>query len=683
MGEKSREKRERRDQGIVATGKEDKESMINVILRRIIFIATGLILFTPFVISAKYFFPFVGPKSIYFMALAEIIFAAWLVLIISAPKYRPSPNALLLALIIFLAASILSSIFGVDFSRSFWSKYERMTGILMQLHLFAFFLAASSVFRDKKDWLKIFGVSTFAAVLMGATILLSKININVLGQISEISRGGATIGNSSFLGTYLLFNFFLALYLCLNLKGIFRIFSVFSFLVIGSALFFSTAQAAILSTAAGLVLLLLLYLAFMRKGKLRLLGASLLIFSILLALFSVFVVLKSESPVYKLTFGRFLGQTFGGRFVVWGGAWKSFLDKPLLGWGTENFEIAFTKNYPSCLGTAGCGTDIWYDRAHNVFFDTLVTTGILGLISYFGIFVAAILILWKKFLQKNIGFWTGGVFLAVLVSYFIQNLTVFDMINSYMMFFLVLGFIGSISARRMEIIVRRKSINFPIITAILVLFTFSFYGFVIRPLSADRNIINAISFPPGSQERLDFYEKTFGAGSVGKYQTRDFFLQSDLEFIQGDWTQKVSLESLKRELDFIIAEEEKTVKEVPLDFRAYLKLGQAYNLYTVLTNVSKLQEAEKVLTKAIELSPTNQQGYWGLAQTNIYQGKFTDALSLAEKAVSLEPRSFQANLVAIQVVKIIGDYDLAEQKVKEAIEINPSWETDLRQVLGR
>jgi len=164
MGKRSREKKERRLREEIQPGRE-KEEGISPILVGIIRWATYLILFAPLIISGQYFFPFVGPKSIFFMGLVEIIFFTWLFLIVFNPKYRPRFNILSIALILFLVVLILSTVFGADISRSFWSKYERMTGLLMWVHLFAFFLVISSVFK-KQDWIKIFSVSIFAAILM-------------------------------------------------------------------------------------------------------------------------------------------------------------------------------------------------------------------------------------------------------------------------------------------------------------------------------------------------------------------------------------------------------------------------------------------------------------------------------------------------------------------------------------
>ena len=51
---------------------------IEKFLKTIIRWGVYLLLFTPLIISAKFFFPFVGPKSLYFFALVEVIFAAYL-----------------------------------------------------------------------------------------------------------------------------------------------------------------------------------------------------------------------------------------------------------------------------------------------------------------------------------------------------------------------------------------------------------------------------------------------------------------------------------------------------------------------------------------------------------------------------------------------------------------------------
>jgi len=110
---------------------------------------------------------------------------------------------LLAAVLVFLAVNFASAVFGANISASFWSKFERMGGVLMYIHLTGFLVAASSVMA-RADWRRLFGASVLVALFVGIGALFDK---------SVGANGGGLIGNDSFWGTYILFNAFFALYL--------------------------------------------------------------------------------------------------------------------------------------------------------------------------------------------------------------------------------------------------------------------------------------------------------------------------------------------------------------------------------------------------------------------------------------------------------------------------------------
>ena len=88
------------------------------------------------------------------------------------------------------------------------------------------------------------------------------------------------------------------------------------------------------------------------------------------------------------------------------------------------------------------------------------------------------------------------------------------------------------------------------------------------------------------------------------------------------------------------------------------------------------------MNEAIELSPTNQQGYWAFSQTKIIQQDYETAISLVETAIELEPGLLESYRIAVQVARISGNIQKAEEFIKKAIEINPEWENELRELLG-
>ena len=683
MGKKSREKRERKEMGEIRPKKEKLESSFVSLCKKTIFVGTLLILFTPLIVDGDFFFPFVGPKSIYFMGLVLIIFTAYLLLISVEPKYRPKLNILLITITLFMVVSVISSVLGENLSHSFWSKYERMTGLLMQFHLFAFFIILSSVFKKREEWFKIFGVSIFAALLVSAISLLLRVDINLIGALGPISLGGATIGNSSFMGTYLLFNIFLALYLFLKTKRGLRIYSGISLIILFLALLISDARAAILSLFGGLVLLFFLWLIFCRQTKFRLVGATLLTIFTISAGYIAYLVFQPGSFIHE----KLMQIGFGGRFVVWQGAWQGFLERPWFGWGLENFELVFARYFSPLLFLPRYGGEIWFDRAHNIIFDTLVTTGIIGLLAYLAIFAACLYVLAQRYLLERRHFLTAGIFSCLLIAYFVQNLTVFDMVSSYMMFFLVLGFIAAqqptdnnqqLTTNNQQ---SSRNLNPFIAIIILVFFGFSFFYFIVQPFRAGHYVIETLQVPQGSPQRIALYKKTLEASPLGREQIRVFFADAAVNFSRTEVAGQVKPEDLKSKLDFLSQELEKSIKESPLDFRAHLTLGNLYSVYAEL-NPEKLVRAEEVLKRAIELSPLNPQGYWILAQVKIQQGDFETAFSLAKEAVGLEPRIDRSHFILVQVAMIKGDIGLAREKAKEAIEINPAWEPELEKILN-
>lgn len=673
-------------------GKNKKPFLVNFI-----FFAVCLVLFCPLILSGKFYFPFVGPKSLYFMGLAEIVFFAWLFLILKYKYYRPRINTITTALVLFLAVLILSSVFGADFSESFWSKYERMTGLLMWLHLFAFFLAISSVFKEISDWKKIFNVSIFVAILVSAFSLLEVAKIK---NFIFSSGGGSTLGNTSFLGTYLLFNGLLAFWFFLQQKKWrWRAYFLAAMVLMVFAMFYAQAQGAFFSFIGGLFLIFLLWLAFcIQSKKIKILGKIFLISGFIIIISAMVLLFVSGSPVQE----KLNAWKTQGRVINWEIAEKGFLERPLLGWGPENYLLAFTKYFNPCLFIPLCGGEVWFDRTHNIVFDTLLSIGILGFLAYLGLFFALFFVLTKKyFKEKSISFATFSIFTAIPISYFIQNLMVFDMATSLMMFFLILGFGGFLAnagkeekERMTECPKLHQEIAFSsqwkLKGFLLLVFLFSFSKFIISPLKTDALVIESIQAQT-LPERLNLYQKTLKTSPMGKYQIREFFAQHSQDIIiekikamQKDefkFKKDIFKEEIKKELDYSIEELKKSEKESPLNFKSILQLSQLYNIYSFI-EPSNIILAEEYGKKALVLSPKNQYAYWTLARAKSIQGDFGTALSLTEKAIDLEPRYFPSYEIAIQFAQMSGNLEKVKELAQKAVVINPSAQEKFKDFLS-
>jgi O-antigen ligase/cytochrome c-type biogenesis protein CcmH/NrfG len=664
MGKRSREKKERKNiQDNNLEGGNYYKTGLEKTCLFIIRWATYALMFAPLVLSINFFFPFVAPKTFFFRILVEIIAATYLFLVaINWRRYIPRINPLNIAVFVFLAIFILTSFTGVDLARSFWSTYERMTGILTMLHLVALFVILPAVFQKKNDWNRVFTVSILVGIILSFYVLIG----------SEIStRGGGTIGNTSFMAAYLLFDIFFAIILFLSQKNWLRIYSGVTLAIMIPVLLTSTARGAIISFLGGIFLMVLGYLFFSRKELLKRSAIGIVISLAVLGILSAVIQPAFiEGPIENTL------SEMKPRFVIWEKAWKGFLDKPILGWGPENFNVVFNKYFNPCTFLSECGGEVWFDRAHNIVLDTLVTMGAIGLISYLAIFAVAIYLLWKLILKRTEN---GEVFvvlgLAVLLAvYFAQNLLVFDMINTYLVLFLVFAYISFLIQKKEEFTSRSNSLKLTVAIFIVAPMIFILWTTNVQPMIANHHIIKAVS-SNYLDEAVSSFEKSTNSWMY-PYEAREQFSQRLMKSIYGDFSQS-ELDELAKA--FSLAEEEmkKAVESNPIDFRQYLFLGQLYNsFYRITSDPDKLVKAEEALNKAIELGPTNQQGYWNLAETKTALRDMDSAIKLLEKSVELEPRVGSSHWYLAMAYNITGNIEKSLEHITKAKENGYNWEKD-------
>ena len=652
-------------------GKEDKRienneksSKLERVCFSIIQYGTYIALFAPLLISKDFFFPFVCPKTIFFRILVDVIFSAYIVLALFNRKYRPKLNSLFIVIALFLLILVLASVLGINFERSFWSTFERMTGLLTFFHLFGFYIVLTSVFKKREDWEKILGVSIVVGIILSLYILLAD---------TASTRGGGTIGNTSFMAAYLLFDIFFAFVLLLSRKDFAKVFAGIALFIMLPVLFASTCRAGIAAFFGGIFLLMLGYFVFFGNRKLKF--AAVAIILILTVSCGILYIIQ---PDFLLEGTQAFETQMKPRLVIWEMSLQGWMERPLLGWGPENFNIVFNRHFHPCLFLSECGGEIWFDRAHNIVFDTLATSGLIGFLSYLSIFGASIFLLLRKILRikdrKEI--FVLLIMAVLLIVYFTQNLFVFDMISTYMMFFLCLAYISFLTKKDESEdsapSASRANVN-PFWGAVgLVLMLFVLWFGNIGPMKSANNTVKMVA-AANVEDTTKYFEKAISF-PMEKYEPREHFCQKIIQLRADKNQDKLALLTA-----FNIAEKEMKdgCERNFLDFRSHLFLGKLYNNFFYLTSdAAKLNLAEQTLNKALKLSPTNQQGYWYLAETKLAQGKSQEARELLQKAIDLEPRVLDSHWYLMNAYRIGGDYEKAMEKIKELDAMGYDWKSD-------
>ncbi|HUC01325.1 MAG TPA: O-antigen ligase family protein [Candidatus Paceibacterota bacterium] len=201
------------------------------------------------------------------------------------------------------------------------------------------------------------------------------------------------------------------------------------------------------------ILVFLAALSFSKSGAMRISSRIILGIIIVVAAIGVPIGLHHlaavenvpESRVLQISLSDSSAQT---RFWVWEEAWQGFLERPVLGWGPENFTAVFDKFFNPNFYVPGQNTETWFDRAHSVYFDYLSETGIFGLLSYLAMFVVFYWEFIKKAHKRTIaeerhaGAYTleKGLVFSLLVAYLVQGIAIFDVFPMYISLFLFLAF---------------------------------------------------------------------------------------------------------------------------------------------------------------------------------------------------------------------------------------------------
>jgi O-antigen ligase len=361
------------------------------------------------VVMDSIFFPFIGGKDWFFRFAVELSLVAALLWWAFEAREGDAEDRikklfkkpLVRAVTVFVAAFLLACLFAYDMHAAFWSNYERGEGGFQMIHYYLFFLLLVFLFRESKDWRRIFGFSLCAAGFMIGYGLLANFGTTSFigpyaggtvptGWLHKLIDGRfeGSLGNPAYVAPYLMFSMFFAAYLWIiawREKRAAKITAWCYGALIAVFLFFfflSQTRGAFLGIMLG-TLVFLLYLLFMGTPRERKWSGAAL--AICLVLGGVGFAVRNTAFVKNLPEGRLLqlslsDSTAQTRLWVWGEAWQGFLERPVFGWGPENFTTVYDKHFNPNFFVPGQNTETWFDRAHSVFFDYLSETGIVGVI---------------------------------------------------------------------------------------------------------------------------------------------------------------------------------------------------------------------------------------------------------------------------------------------------------------
>lgn len=571
----------------------------------------------PLLFIDGFFYPFVLGRTIFFRAIILLALAIQAYLFFKKSNFQFIRNKSLIIFGILVTWYLVSAIFGLDFFKSFFSTFERFEGVVLWIFLWVYLGLLQVNFKKIEDWYNYFRVIVLASALVSIYALIQKFAIlNVFN--AGIDRAAGTLDNAAFLGAYILL--VLPLVCILSIKD--QNWKRWLWLGIGilniGVLYLTYTRSALLGLLVAMVVFVFTYL--WNKGS-RYRGLSIGLVVLLFA--SVFFVRSFFAGSDNFLVNRFVNvfqdSSVQNRLLVWERSLAIAPEHILTGVGWENFDIVYNKFYTPEIN------EQWFDRAHNTLVDVLIMTGLLGLILYllwYGVF------LFKAYQLRKEDYFTGLILFSFLVGYFVNNLFLFETINTA---FIVIAFFGFVFFNK-DNIETGANINLPVILRkffnylLLPLLTISlFYYLVFLPTNINRKLFTGYSalFTNKDKAFVDF-----------SYASKhDFAINEVSKQLHDSYQSLIDINaSPENKIKFFKLAEEKLWKAndvYPWDIRINLYLGQLIvNSYNKQEDVIK---AENLLLKAKEFSPKRPEVYYLLGQVYIRLGEEEKSIAIIEE----------------------------------------------------
>ena len=676
-------------------------------LKTILFYLVIAALFTPFLINIRTYFPFITTKATVFRLIVELMLVVWAFWLVKRRVSKRNPISLVpltplaKAIIIFGVIIFISAFFGVDFYYSLFSGNERMEGVFGIWHFILFFLIIATTFKHLEVE-KIFKIQVGIGILYSTIALLAYSGVGkITAQLTGDRLAGYT-GNPSFFAVYLLFNAFLALYFYFR-QYIFdkRLFNWWLPVFFGqSFLIFATLTRGSMIGYLISIILIGLGIVFLKSDFQKKsdifdpLKKISIVFLIGILVVSVFTFAGKNTNFVKNNkiLGRFSSisltdSTALSRLFSAGTAWKSFLQKPLLGWGPENYEAAYVKNFnPEVLKYLP--GDFYFDRAHNKPMEVLATTGIFGFLSYLSIFGIALYFL-NRLRKKKEWFLPSLALAGGLIGYFIQNIFIFDFHESYLMFFLSLAFISSLYRHdgksnnngslidddpKDYVLKMGKGL---LVISVICMVVFSTTQWVIRPYLVSRGIFNVGYFVKQGENEKAYKE-------LRDIINKPAFFKDDIVIgikkMYSLYSLNIDEEYKKKMIEMLVIQAREATKERPWRFNLAMAVADLETIFSQWDE-NGLEQAEKITQEILSRFPHFPNSHLFAAKFFLLNKEVEKAIVEAERVIEINPQLSTSYYILGLAYNQSEDFEKRDENLIKAAEMNFSFK-DKSQILS-
>jgi len=644
---------------------------------------------TPLIFSSLNSELFELPKFFFIYALTILLIFFHLQKVLTRQKALFYKSPLSLIFLIFIISQLLSTLFSIDIHTSFFGYYSRLNGgLLSLLSFFALFLILP-LYLDSKLKNLLLKATLLSSSLVSIYAVAQHFGIDAHLWVQDVqNRVFSTLGQPNWLAAYLALVLPLsAFYTLTSQKNSLRLLYFSHFNLLFLALLFTKSKSGIIATLISLSFFFTysFFLDLKNKNSFKSYAKYLIFLLPLLFALTINNPVKdyllpktSTTPVLNDPNNPTLNITSSKdiRAIVWKASLDLWKQYPLFGTGTETFAYSYYWTRPAEHNL----TSEWnylYNKAHNEYLNYMATTGTFGTLSYLLLILFSLFTLLKPLFSQNtsqekrlFSFTLFSSYLSILIT----NAAGFSVAIISLYFFLLPLFNKDhplIDPKTQKSLSFFQKLLLIIPTLFLLqkvlyfhLADLSYQNALIADSKqmyqeARSDILASLSYRP--QEPVYLSKTGSIYAKLALTQKNPSYIEPSLKYL--DAATKISPFSLNlwkeqaqslyylADLDpqyyqLAITALENASKIAPTDAKTFYLLGNFYK------DAKDYPKAAEYYQQAIELKSNYDHAYFALAQTQILQKNYQDALLSLQQVLKLTPQNQEAQDLIDKIEKL-------------------------------
>jgi O-antigen ligase len=547
------------------------------------------------------FFPYIFGKNMLFRLL--VLASLFCFTCAKQESIKIDLNKIELSFLAYIIILFLASCLGIAPYLSFFSNIERFNGLENQIYLFLYIYLLSRLLNQIQWWEIIFANLVFVSLLINLDTLIK--------HGTDIATGyGSLFGSKNYLAGFNFSVFMISVFLYLSHREKMwakASLAVGTLAVLVALITFTRAPLLGFALAFGLWLICFGYPSWRHKKWLlqTILAVSLI---------GIRLIWQFSDNLLQI-------HNLRSRLDMWQISLQGLQEFPLLGVGPENFGYLFDKYHP---GQYALQREQWIDNAHNILFNTLSESGILGVLSL----LVMVLLLFQRAFQHSKGQIATQALMLALMMIYIEQLFILNPLSQNIPQFLIIAYFAKgLPVTQIVTIEKKLFVNIGKLMICLAITLIS-YKFVLLETYKHyqfaviyRNLPNHLSTTYSYLQAYFDYPPIRSTYLVHKMAT---------DLIQMKFSDPIPQQDISMYKNLVIDQLNKHIQLNPKNIRSQVILGGLYMRFNPF-------QAIPIFIKVIQQAPRKPMNYVYLAYAYLRIGKKELAILNLKLALSLDP----------------------------------------------